>query len=132
MNKKLLIPLIALVLVVAAFVGIYLGTRPQAQEGAKAITVTVVHKDESVINKTIHTDAEYLSQALIEAGIVAEENIVDGFFDTVDGEKADFNVDGGWWALYKGDATTLHNEGITTTVIADGDSFRLVYTIGWA
>lgn len=131
MNKKIWIALGALVLVVALMVGIFVLTRPEAQEGAKTVTVTVIHKEDKTPKEFVyHTDEEFLGPLLVAEGLIPEGNIVSGMFDTVDGEKADWNVDEGWWGLYKGEE--MANVGINEMPIADGDSFRLVYINGFA
>ena len=129
MNKKIWIALIALVLVIAALVGVYVATRPDAQEGSKTITVTVVHKDGSEKVFTCHTDEEFLGPVLLT------EKIVEGsmgdfglYILSADGEVADYNVDQGWWALYEGDVQSV--VGADAVAITDGGSYKLVYTIG--
>ena len=130
MNKKIFIALGALVLVAALMVGVFIFTRPETQEGSKTITVTVVHKDKAQRVETFQTDAEYLGPLMVEKGLIPQDNIASGMFDTVDGEKADWSVDEGWWAIYKGDEMTA--TGINETPIADGDHFFLIYTNGFA
>lgn len=129
-NKKWIFAILALVLVVAALAGIYFATRPNTTDGAKTITVTVVHKDKTEEVKTYHTDEEYLGPVLVAEGLIPEGNIQSGMFDTVDGETAVWAEDEGWWAVYQGDAMAVI--GINELVIADGDAFRLVYTNGFA
>ncbi len=129
-NKKWIFAILALVLVVAALAGIYFATRPSTTDGAKTITVTVVHKDKTEVVKTYHTDEEYLGPVLVAEGLIPEGNIQSGMFDTVDGETAVWAEDEGWWAVYQGDNMAV--VGINELVIADGDTFRLVYTNGFA
>ena len=128
-NKKLIAALIAIVLVVAVLIGVYAFTRPETVEGAKTVTVEVVHKDESTKTFTYHTDAEYLGEVLLNEGLVEGDMGEFGLFITaVDGEVADYSVDGGWWGLYQNGEMTA--TGADTTPIADGDTFSLIYTIG--
>ena len=129
-NKKIWIALAALVLVVALAVGVYFLTRPETQEGAKTVTVTVVHKDKTERTEVFKTDEEYLGPLLVAEGLIPEGNIKDGMFDTVDGEQAVWANDEGWWGIYKGEEMT--SVGINDQVIADGDTFRLVYINGFA
>ena len=120
---------VALALLVTGMVTLYLKYRPQPVEGDKHITVTVVHKDGSQKEFTYDTNEEFLGTLLQAKGLIqGEEGQYGLMISTVDGELADWNVDQGYWALYIGEeyATT----GIDTTPIHDGDSFRLVYTIG--
>lgn len=128
-NKKLILIAVALVACVAVMLGIFLATRPETVTGSKTVTVTVVHKDGSEKVFTCHTNEEYLGKVLVN------ENIVDAaygefglYFDTADGEKADWNVDNGWWQVFVGEEAAI--TGADQIPIADGDTFKLVYTIG--
>ena len=128
-NKKLILAAVALVALIALFVGVWLATRPETVQGAKTITVTVVHKDGTEKVFTYQTDEEYLGPVLTSQGLVQGDNGEFGLMiHTVDGEKADWSVDQGWWQVLVGEqsATT----GADSIVIADGDTFKLVYTIG--
>lgn len=128
-NKKLILAAVALVLVIAAMLGIYLATRPATSQGSKTITVTVVHADGSEKKVTIRTDAEYLAEALLAENLVIGEDSQYGLnIHTVDGEKASWEANQSYWALFIGEdyATT----GVAQTPVNDGDSFKLVYTIG--
>jgi hypothetical protein len=129
MNKKVWIAVVALVAVAALMLGVFFLTRGETAEGVKRITVTVVHKDGSEKVFRCRTEEEYLGPVLLENKLVDGEQGEYGLYiHAVDGETADYNVDQGWWALYVGEemATT----GADQIVINDGDSFRLVYTIG--
>ena len=128
-NKKLIIGLaIGLIVLIAAFAGVYIATRPEANEGAKNISVTVVYKDKTDKEFKINTDAKYLSDALLEEKIVTEEeHNGEGMYTVIDGEKADYSVDQSWWCVTKDGEMT--NEGMDTLVIADGDKYEITYTI---
>lgn len=128
-NKKLLLWLVSMVALVALMVGIWFVTREKPVDGSKEITVTVVHKDGSEKRFTIETDAEYLDEALLSEDLITGEMSEYGLIiHTVDGEKADWDTDQGWWQIFEGEeASTL---GASSIVIEDGDSFRLVYTVG--
>lgn len=128
-NKKLLLSVIALAAVLVLMLGIYLGNRPDTVEGAKTVTVEVVHKDGSEKAFTYHTDEEYLGAVLLAEGLVEGENSEYGLMImVVDGETADWSVDQSYWAFYIGEeyATT----GVDTTPVTDGASYSLVHTIG--
>ena len=128
-NKKILIAAIAVVAVLALMVGIWLITRPDTQEGAKTITVTVVHKDKTEKTFTYHTDEEFLGPVLLAEGLIeGEEGPYGIMISTVDGELADWNVDQGYWAVYEGEEYAM--QGIDQTPVYDGSTFKLVYTIG--
>ena len=126
-DKKLLVALAAMIAVVAILAGVWYATRPEVQEGSKSFTVTVVHADGTTKNFTYATDAEYLGAFLYEKGLILadEDNI--GLFHTVDGEKADWNENQSYWALYIGQ--DYATQGIDATPITDGTEYRLEYTI---
>jgi len=117
-----------LVVVIAIFAGVYVATRPEAQQGAKAFTVVVVHADGTEKTFEYRTDAEKLGAVLEEKGLIESEGADDGMFHTVDGEKADWNVNQSYWAFYEGDEYAM--TGIYDTNVVDGAVYKLVYTIG--
>ena len=103
-------------------------TRPQPVEGDKHITVEVVHSDGSTAEFTYDTDEEYLGTLLLDKGLISGSNSEYGLYvETVDGETADFNVDGSyWWLSCNGeDAQT----GVDLVVINDGDRYTWTYTV---
>ena len=128
-NKKMILIAVALLTCVAAMLGIFLGTRPETVTGIKTITVTVVHKDGSEKVFTCPTEEEYLGKVLVNENIVVGNYGEFGlYFDTADGEKADWNVDNGWWQVFIGEEAAI--TGADQIPVANGDSFKLVYTIG--
>ena len=128
-NKKLILAVVALAAVIAVMAGIFLATRPETVAGGKEITVTVVHKDGSEKVFEYTTDAEYLGDVIVAEGLVNGEIGPYGlYFDTVDGETADWNADQSYWSILIGaEYATVGADGIALT---DGASYSLVYTIG--
>ena len=128
-NKKILIAAIVIVALIAVMVGVYFAARPAVAEGAKTISVTVVHADGSEKQFQYHTDEEYLGPVLLAEGLAEGENGPYGLMiNVVDGEKADWNENQSYWALFVGEEYA--STGADTTSIKDGDSFKLVYSIG--
>ena len=127
-NKKLILIAIAVVALIGVMLGVYFGTRPQAEEGSKAITVTVVHKDGTSKNFAYKTDAEKLGAFLEEKGLIDSTGADAGMFHTVDGVKLVWEVDHAYWAFYEGD--DYASVGIYDAVITDGAVYKLVYTLG--
>jgi len=128
-NKKIILAAVALVVVIAIFAGVYVATRPDTIQGAKTITVTVVHKDGTQKDFICHTDEEYLGAVLLAEEIVEGEQGEFGlYFNTADGETADYDVDGGWWQIFEGEEAAM--TGADGIVVTDGAVYRLVYTIG--
>lgn len=126
-NKKMLLGIVALVVVIAVMAGVYMATRPETVAGGKTVTIEIVHKDGTVKKLEYTTEAEYLADLLLEkelvTGYASEEY---GFtIESVDGVTADWNVDGAYWALYEGEEyATSSAAGI---VLLDGGVYRLVY-----
>ena len=128
-KKQILIAVLVLCAVIGLLLGVYFGSRPETAQGEKHISVTVVHKDGTQKVFSYDTDEEYLGPVLLAEGLVEGEEGPYGLtISAVDGETADWNVDQSYWALFIGEeyATT----GADTTPVNDGDSFKLVYTIG--
>ncbi len=126
-NKKLILSVVALALVIALMAGVYLATRPQAQEGSKAVTVVIVYEDGSEKVMEYRTDLEYLSELLLEKALVTGyESQEYGFtIESVDGITLDWATSGAYWALYEGDEyATTSAAGI---VLTDGGIYKLVY-----
>ena len=127
-NKKLILAAVALVAVVAVFLGIWFATRPETSQGAKTITVTVIHSDGTEKAFSYTTAQTNLGAFLESEGLIASEGADDGMFHTVDGEKADWNVNQSYWSFYLGEEYAV--TGIYATDIVDGAAYKLVYTIG--
>lgn len=128
-GSKLTLAIVALAVVAALLGGLYLATRPTPVVGKKTIEVTVVHADQSEKIFRYVTDSEYLGPVLMEDGLVKGEQGAYGLYiKEVDGEVADFSINGAYWALYEGD--TYATTGIDTTPLEDGDQYALVYTLG--
>jgi len=128
-TKRLIIGLaVGLAVLIAVFAGVYFATRPKTHDGTKNISVTVVYKDKSDKDFEINTDADYLSDALLEQGLVTEEeHNGTGMYTVIDGQKADYNVDQSWWCVTKGGEMT--NVGMDELAISDGDKYEITYTI---
>lgn len=129
MKKQVWIPLVALVAVAALMLGAFFITREKGQAGSKEITVTVVHKDGTEKKFEYATDEEYLGSVLQSEGLVeGEEGPYGLYIKVVDEEQAVYEQDGAYWALYVGEEAAV--AGADSIVIHDGDTFKLVYTLG--
>ena len=154
-NKKTLLALLALVVMVAIMAGIWYATRPRPEEVvptqtqpktdpttdtdsttdpsadsteptfAKTFTVIVVHSDGTENTFTYGTNDDYLGPVLVEKGLIVVSDSP-GLYNTVDGETADWNVDQSYWSFYIGDEMAMY--GMDDAVIQDGAVFKLVYT----
>ena len=151
LNSKILLSVLALVLIAAMALGFAAcGNKTNAQEpdttpmqstqpssteepatqigqGEKSFTFEVTDKDGGKTVFDIKTDADTVGAALIENKLVSGSESEYGLMVTVvNGETADFNVDGSYWAFYINDEYC--NYGIDSQPVADGDSFKIEYT----
>lgn len=128
-RAKLSLALLALLALVALFTSLYLSSRPAAAPGLKAVTVEVVHKDETTRAFHYETGKEYLGDLLLSEGLVKGDQGQFGLYILeVDGERADYDLDKAYWALFVGE--DYATQGADVTPLQDGDEFRLVYTLG--
>ena len=128
-NKKLIVGVAVLALLVALFAVMFFLFRPKAVQGAKSITIEVVDNNADSTMYDVHTDAEYLRQAMEEAeglefsGTESEYGMM---VETVNWVTADWNVDQSYWGFYVNGEYC--NYGIDTQPVFDGDAFRIVYS----
>ena len=129
MNKKVILAAVAFVAVIAIFLGVWALTRPQMSEGTKSYKVTVVHGDGTKKEFNYRTDRENLADALLDEGLLVGDITQYGLtVHTVDGEKADWNVNKSYWGLYINGEYAM--TGASETPVNDGDHFTWEYTIG--
>lgn len=125
---KVILGVTGVVALVAALVAVWMifGAKPQA--GAKEITIEVINSaDESTVYE-LNTDAEYLRQAMDEAeGLtyVGSEGQYGLMITEVNGELADYNVNGAYWSFYVNGEYC--NYGIDEQPVYDGDAFVIEY-----
>ena len=100
----------------------------QAEDAKVKAEFTVTGADGESQTFTLKvTDGEKLSDALVEAGLISEEEAAAGFVTTVNGETADWDKDQAWWCLTdaNGEMTTV---GVADIALHDGDSYAFTYT----
>lgn len=127
-NKKLVIAVIAIVAVLAILLGVYFATRPDASDGEKSFTVTIVHSDGTSKELSLSSDEEFLAPAMIAEGILTDEGIETGMYTVVDGEIASWEADQAYWGFYINGEYAM--AGMNDTPIEDGAAYKLEYTIG--
>lgn len=103
--------------------------RAETAEGGKAVVVEVIHSDGTAVEFHYRTELEYLGELLTEEGLISGTEGPYGLFvDTVDGETADYDRDGGWWRLTCGGEDA--ESGVDGVVLEDGGEYGWVYTTG--
>lgn len=129
-NKKKLLGLGALIIVIAAFAIIYGKFSEKPVEGSKAVTIEVVNSKEESTLYELQTDAEFLAQAMDEAeGLEyeAEEGPYGLAVNSVNGEEAVFEEDAAYWGFFVNGEYC--NYGISEQPVEDGDAFQIIYTV---
>ena len=128
-NKKAVIGVIALLVVVLLLLGAYFIWKPKGKEGEKTISVEVIANDETVNEYTIKTEEKFLREALEEENLIqGKEDQYGLFIQTVDGITAD-DANQEWWCITKGGEQVT--TGVDSTPIEDGDSFELTLKVGY-
>jgi hypothetical protein len=128
-NKKPLIAVLVLVVLVAVAAMCWFAFGPKAMAGSKTITVDISHKDGTTNTFTIKTDEEYLRGALEQENLIFGTDSDYGIYIlTMDGETVDeANME--WWGYTKSGEQV--NYGVDTCPILDGDHYEFVINVGW-
>lgn len=129
LNKKIIIGVAAVVVLVAVFLIIFNMFREKPVAGSKAVTLEVMNQESQTTEYQVQTDAEYLIQAMEEAdGLTFDGEEGDYGFTlyTINGETHNWNVDGSYWAIYVNGEYGQY--GVDTQPVEDGDVFRFEYT----
>jgi flagellar basal body-associated protein FliL len=129
-KKKILIGVAVVVVLAVIFALVYnlFGAKPV--EGAKTVIIEVIDDAEQSTVYEVHTDAEYLRQAMEESDMEfsGTESDYGMMVETVNGVTADYNTDGAYWAFYVDGEYC--NYGIDSQPVEDGESYQIVYTTG--
>lgn len=100
----------------------------EAQDAKVQAEFTVTGADGESQTYTLEvTDGEKLSDALVEAGLISQEEADAGFVTTVNGETADWDKDKAWWCLTDA-AGEMTSVGVADIELHDGDSYAFTYT----
>lgn len=127
-NRKALIGVIIMIVIIVGMILLYGIFRPKAVEGSKEITIEVVNNKQESVTYELRTDAEYLRQAMEEAeGLTfsGTESQYGLMVESVNGVVADYGVDGAYWSFYVNDDYCMN--GIDTQPVYDGDAFSIKY-----
>ena len=102
---------------------------PARIEGRKQLTIEIVHGDGSRRTVSLDTQQEVLGRALVEAGLVVDDQADFGLYiQTADGETANSDNQEWWCVTKKGEPV---GTGADSTPIADGDCYELTLTVGY-
>ena len=91
-------------------------------EGAKTVTVVITAEEQS-LTFTLHTDKDFLDEALREHGLIEDNN---GLIHTINGIYADWENGGWWWKFTKnGEMMPI---GADSATIANGEQYEFTRT----
>lgn len=128
-NAKKIVGAVIAVLLIAALAAFYFIFREKPSAGAKKVTLEVINSAAESVVYTVDTDAEYLRQVMEEAEGLTFEGTESEYgltVSVVNGERADYTLDGAYWSFYVNDEYC--NYGIDTQPVNDGDRFKIAYT----
>ena len=118
----------AFALLIAALTLVYVTFREKAQAGSKNITLSVIDSAGKETIYTLSTDAQYLLGAMEEVeGLTfsGTEGPYGMMLTTVNGETADYNTNGAYWAIIVNG--NYGNYGVSMQPVEDGDGFVILY-----
>lgn len=91
-------------------------------EGETKFLFTVVDSEGVETCFEIHTDKPMVGEALLELGLIeGEEGAYGLYVKTVNGETADYDADGKYWAFYVNDEYA--QAGVDMTEIKEGETY---------
>lgn len=130
-KKKVILGSGILVVLIVAMALIWANFREKPVEGSKEITIEVVNSEGESEVYELKTDAEFLVEAMEEAkeqGLTyeGEEGQYGLSISTVNGERADYTLDGAYWSFSVNGEYC--NYGVSEQPVEDGDAFEIVYT----
>ncbi|NLL92839.1 MAG: DUF4430 domain-containing protein [Clostridiales bacterium] len=134
MKKKNLLSLISIIVVVAIIAGLgavwYFTKDDETSKGSKTVIIKVVDDNKEITVYTVYTDSEYLKEVMEEAtGLTfsGTEGDYGLMISEINGLIADYATNGAYWSFYIND--TYCEKGIETQPAADGDIFKIEYTL---
>ncbi len=130
-KKKVILGSGILVVLIVAMALVWTNFREKPVEGSKAITIEVIDSQEKSVEYELQTDAQYLIDAMEEAkeqglSYEGEEGQYGLSISTVNGERADYTLDGAYWSFYVNDEYC--NYGVSEQPVENGDAFKIVFT----
>jgi len=128
-HLKKLLAAAAFALLVAAMALVYVRFGAKPVSGSKSITISVINSAAQEKTYPLHTDAQFLRQAMDECEGLAysgTEGPYGEMIDTVNGERADYTLDGAYWSFSVNGQYC--NYGIDQQPVEDGDAFTIAYT----
>ena len=128
-RRKGILAVVIVLVIIGLMTFVYETFAEKAVEGSKNISVEVIGNEKEAVRYELSTDQEYLLGALQEIEELEMES-EDGPYGpmllSVNGEFAEFNTNGAYWAFYVNDGYC--NYGVAEQPVEDGDAFQILYT----
>ena len=125
-RKSILVLLLAAAMLLVVLVGCGTG---EEQEESIQINVTIIYGDGSEEKIELETAEETLGRALVEGGIVEDNQTTYGLYIlTVNGVTAN-EANQEWWCITKDGESVM--TGADETEILDGDAYEITLTVGY-
>lgn len=131
-NKNSVKVILGIVLIVCLAIGMFLlyqNFKPKTQKGSKTIEIDVVIPDEETKEFTLHTDADYLRQALDEINLIKGDELEFGLFLTTVNDRVVDSTKQEWWCITKSGEQIMY--GIDQIPIQDGEHYEITLTVGY-
>ena len=130
-KAKSILVAVGVLLLAAAMIAAYFTFVKKPVEGSKTIEISITHKDGAEKKFTLHTDAQYLLDAIKEY----DEDLLQGeqaqyglYIKTIDGYTCNETAQE-WWGYTKAGAYV--ETGVELTPIYDGDSYEFKLNVGY-
>lgn len=130
-NTKRILISAGVLLLAAAMILAFMTFSKKPVEGSKTISISITHKDGNEKKFTLHTDAEYLLDAIKEY----DEDLLQGeqgqyglYIKTIDGYTCNETAQE-WWGYTK--SGEYVETGVELTPIYDGDSYEFKLNVGY-
>lgn len=131
-TKKKIIGAVILAALIAVFALCYAKFSAKPTEGAKAVVIEVVNSNGDSTKYDVHTDAEYLKDAmdeLAEADSTFSYSGTEGDYgimiEVINEEQAIYAVDNAYWALYVNGEYGQY--GADQQPVTDGETYTWKY-----
>lgn len=130
-NRKRILIAVGVLLLAAAMIAAFMTFSKKPVEGSKTIAISITHKDGTVKEFTLHTDARYLLDAIKEY----DETLLQGeqaqyglYIKTIDGYTCNESAQEWWGYTRSGEYVET---GVELTPIYDGDSYEFKLNVGY-
>ena len=130
-NTKRILISVGVLLLAAAMILAFMTFSKKPVEGSKTITVSITHKDGTEKKFTLHTDAQYLLDAIKEYDkdlLQGEQGQYGLYIKTIDGYTCNETAQE-WWGYTK--SGEYVETGVELTPIYDGDSYEFKLNVGY-